>query len=162
MKVFSTFRVNLQRQRHRVAVVVVRDVFAPVDQPRPILAGIGQMPSVDVDLAVTPVDFDDRRDEGDQIVANLFDVRALVNGQPVRQFHQRRRRTGFGRMDRAGDVINRDRSGDDLLRFVVVQVDRARVGQLRQLSAVLFDLGDVGLGADRDGDHLAPLFGLAD
>src|SRR5215813_15462682 len=120
------------------------------------------MPFVDVHHAVAPVNLDDWSDERDQVVANLFDVWTFVNGQPVSQLHQRRRRTGFGRMDSAGDVIDRNRIGDDLFGFVVIQVDYARVGELRQPVAVLRYLRNVGFGADRHGDHLAPLFGLAD
>ncbi|MCG3160993.1 MAG: hypothetical protein JMDDDDMK_02089 [Acidobacteria bacterium] len=153
---------QLQRHRHRIAVVVVRDIMAPVNQPRPVLVRIGQMPFVNVHLPVASVNFDNRCDQRDQVVSNLFDVRAFINRQTIGQFHQRRRRTCFGRMNRAGDVIDRNRVGDDLFGFVIVQIDHARVGQLSQLRAILFDLCDVGFGTDRDGDHLAALFGLAD
>ena len=61
---------EFQREADCVAVVVVGDVMSPVDQRRPVFFGISQVPVVDIDHAVAPVDFDDRRDQGDDVVAN--------------------------------------------------------------------------------------------
>jgi hypothetical protein len=54
-----------------------------------------EVPLVDVDHLVAAVDLDHRRDQRDQVVANRLDVLMVVDGQPVRQFHQRSRRAGF-------------------------------------------------------------------
>ena len=131
---------QVQRQRHRVAVVVVGDVLAPVDVRRPVLARVRQMPAVDVDLAVAAVDLDDRRDQRDDPVADLLDVRALVDGEAIDELHQRRRRARLGRVDRAGDVVHRHRLIDQRVRLGVVHADRAGIGQLGEPGAVLVEL----------------------
>ena len=73
--------VDVARQRqeltHAVAIVVVRDVFAPVHQRqtrlalRPLLVEV-----VRVDLLLAAVDLDDRRDQRDDVVTNLPGCRA--------------------------------------------------------------------------------------
>ena len=40
---------------------------------------------------------------------------ALVDGEPIHELHQRRRRAGFRRVDRAGDVVDRRRRGRELV-----------------------------------------------
>ena len=102
------------------------------------------------------------RDQRDDVLANELDVGALVHGQPVRQFHQRGGRAGFGRMNGAGDVVNRRRGGDELVGFGVVHLYGARVGELRQPRAVLVELRDQLLRRHGHRDHLAAFFGLAD
>ena len=101
---------QLERQAHRVAVVVVPDVVARVDRARGRVVRVLLAPLVDVDDAVAAVGFDDRRDERDDVLADVADVRAVVDGQAVGQLHQRRRRAGFGRVNRAGDVVDRRRA----------------------------------------------------
>ena len=88
---------------------------------------------------------------------------AVVDGEAIRQLHQRRRRAGFRRVDRAGDVVDRRRVSCAIRRrLVVVHVDRARVGELRERRLVLVDLRDQRFRRDRDGDHLAAFFRRAD
>jgi len=153
---------ELERGAHCIAVIVVRDVFAPVDQARVVLPGMREVPLVDVHHLVAAVDLDDRRDERDQIVADRPDVLVLVHGEPVGELHQRGWRAGFRRVDRAGDVVDRRGSVDELLRLRVVHVDRARVGKLREACAVLLQPRHDGVRRDRDRDHLAAFLGLAD
>ena len=120
------------------------------------------MPVINVHLAVAPVDFDDGRDQRNHTVADRFDIRALVNREAIDQLHQRGRRAGLRRMNRARDVVNRRRSRHDPVRLRVVHIDRARVRQLREVRAVRVELREVRLGRNGDRDHLAALFGLAD
>ena len=153
---------QVQRQRHGIAVVVVGHVLAPVDERRPVLVGVGEVPAVDIDLAVAPVDLDDRRDERNHPVPDFLDIRAFVDGQPIDQLHECGRRPRFGRVDGAGDVVHRHRLIDELVRFGVVQADRARVGELGQPSAILGELAQVRFGRHRHGQHLPAFFGFPD
>ena len=98
-----------------------------------------EVPVVNVDHAIAAVDFDDRRDQRHHVVANRFDVRAVVDDEAISQFHQRGWRTGFGRVNRAGDVIDWKRSGDEAIGFGFVHVDRSRIGELRESRAILFE-----------------------
>ena len=127
-----------------------------------MLVRVREMPAVDVDLAIAAVDFDDRRDQRDDPAADLLDVRALVDRQAIDELHQRSRRSGFRRVNRTGDVVDRHRLIDELVGLGVVRADRARIGELGQPRAVLVELRQVGFRRDRDRDHLAAFFGLAD
>ena len=127
-----------------------------------MLARVVEVPPIDVDHPIAAVHFDDRRHERDQLVADLLDVRTLVNREAIDQLHQRGRRAGLRRMNRARDVVNRRRSRHDPVRLRVVHIDRARVRQLRQVRAVRVELREVRLGRNGDRDHLAAFFGLAD
>ena len=122
-----------------------------------------EVPVVDVDLAVAAVDLDDRRDQRDHVVADVPDVRAVVDGEPVCELHQRRRRAGLGRMDRAGDVVDGRRTARRAgrprrrpCRCVRGSASFARRARFSSRSR------DERFGGDGDGDHLAPLFGRAD
>ena len=122
---------QFQRQTHRVAIVVVRDVVAPVHELRPVLTGMRQVPVVNIDHAIAAVDFDHWRDQRNHAVADRSDVRTLVNGEPVGKFHQSRRRAGFGRVNRARNVIDGKGLIDEAIGFGIVEIDRARVGEFR-------------------------------
>ena len=100
------FSRELERHAHRVAVVVVRDVVAPVDHVRRHVVRVLLLPLVDVDDAIAAVDLDDRRDQRDDVIANVLDVGRVVDRETIRELHERRRRAGFGRVDRAGDVVD--------------------------------------------------------
>ena len=80
---------QLESHRHRVAVVVVRDVVSPIKERRRRLSGMGHVPAEQVDLAIATIYLHDGSDERDQVVANVLDVGALVDGQPIGQLHQR-------------------------------------------------------------------------
>ncbi len=151
-----------KRGGHRVAVVVVDDVFAPVGDRRPGVFRIREVPLVDVDLAIAAVRFQHGRDHRDDVRANGLDVRALVHHEPVGQFHQGRRRAGLGRVQRPRDVVHRHRRAHQPVGLGIVELDRAGVGQLREARAVLVEPGEDGLGGDGHGDHLPAFLGLAD
>ena len=153
---------QLERHPHRVAVVVVRDVLAPVEEWRRGLARPLHAPVEEIHDAVASVDLDDGGDERDEVVADVPDVLALVDGEAVGELHQRRRRACFRGVDRPGDVVHRRRVGRDLLGHLVIHVDRAWIRELRELGLVLVEPRQQRLGGDGDGDHLAPLFRLAD
>ena len=120
------------------------------------------MPFVDVYHAIAPIDLHHRRDQRDDVRADELHVGSVVDRQPVSEFHQRGGRAGFGRMDRAGDVVNRERLADQRLRFGVIQPQCSRIGKLCQACAVLLGLSEQSLIGDCDGDHLAPLLAMAD
>ena len=82
------------------------------------------MPFVDIHHAVAPVDFDDRRDQRDHSIADFLDVRAFVHRQTIGKLHQRRGRASFRRMNRSGDVIDRDGLRDDFVGFGVVHLQQ--------------------------------------
>ena len=89
-----------------------------------------QVPVVDVDHAIASVDFNYGRDERDHAFADRLDVRAFINGQPISEFHQGSRRPGLSRVNCPGDVVNRKRLIDQAVRFGIVKIDRARIGEL--------------------------------
>ena len=130
---------EFQRETDCVPVVVVCDVFAPVDQPGPVLIWVREVPVVNVHHAITAIDFDHRRDQRQNIVADILDVWTVIDDEPVSELHQRRRRTGLGRVNRARDVIDWKRSGNEAIRFGFVHVDCAGIGELREPRAVLFE-----------------------
>ena len=153
---------EVQRHPHRVAVVVVRHVVAPVQQPRIMLPRVRQVPVVQVDHAVAAVDLDHRRDQGDHVRANLPDVRRLVHRQAIGQLHQRGGRAGLGGVDGAGDVVDRRGLRDQLVGDGVVHADAARVGQPGQARLVRVEVGQQAFVGDRHRDHLAAFLALAD
>ena len=98
------------------------------------------MPVINIDHAVAAIDFDDRSDERHHAIADRFDIRTVVNGQPIREFHQCCRRAGFRRMNRAGDVIDRESLIDEAVGFSIVHVDGARIGKLGKPRTILIKL----------------------
>ncbi len=147
---------------HGIAVVVVRDVVAPVGEARPAGGRVGEMPAVDVHHAVAAIDLDHRRDQGDQVVADLPHVGALVDRQAVGELHERGRRAGLRRVNGAGDVVDRDARRGEPGGAGVVEADRARVGELGEARPVFLRLREVLLRGNRHGDPLAPLLAGAD
>ena len=153
---------ELQRDAHRIAVVVVPDVLSPIDEARPVLTRVSEVPLVHVHHLVAAVDLDHRRDERDQVVPDRLDVLVIVDDEAIGELHQRRGRARFRRVNRAGDVVDGRRLLHERLRLRVVHVDRARVAEFRQTLAVLLELRHDLVGRNRHGDHLAPFFGPAD
>ena len=153
---------QVEGHAHGVAVVVMRDVMAPVEQMRPILAGVRLVPAVDVDHAVAAIDFNDRSDEHDHVLADVLDVWGVIDGEAVGQLHECCGRAGFRRVDGAGDVVDRKRLIDQRFGLGIVQTDLARVGELGKARVVFLVLiQQLGVG-NGGGDHLAALFGVAD
>ena len=153
---------KLERHAHSVAVVVVRDVLAPIDEPGEKFLGMREVPFVDIDHAVAAVDFDDRSNQRDGAIANFLDVWAFIHGEPVGQLHQRGGRARFRRVNRARDVVDGHGLRDELVRFRVVEFDGTRIGQLGEASAILVEGFQIFFRGDGHGDHFAAFFGLPD
>ncbi len=151
-----------QRQPHAVAVVVVDDVLAPVDDLRPVVLGMREVPVVDVDLAIAAVDLGDRRDQRDDAPADRLDVGALVDRETIRELHQRGGRARFTGVQRAGDVVDGHAGRHEAVGLAIVERDGARIGQPGQSRPVLVVLREHRFVGDGDGDHLAPFFRRAD
>ena len=79
-----------EREPHRVAVVVVGNVLAPVEGAGPVLVRVGEVPAIHVDVTIASIHLDDRGHERDDLVPDLLDVGALVDREPIHQLHQRR------------------------------------------------------------------------
>ena len=152
---------ELERDAHGVAVVVVRDIFAPIDKPGKKLFPVREVPFVEVDHAVAAVHFDDRSNQRDGAVANFPDVRTFIDGQAVGQLHERRGSSRFRRMDCPGYVINGDGLGHELVGFRVIELDGAGIGELGEAGAVFLEMFQIFFRRNGDGDHLAALFRLA-
>ena len=78
---------QLEVLAHAIAVVVVRDVLAPVHQRRPRLPGLLAV-VVGVHFLVAAVGFNHRRDEDDHVVADGLDERSLLDDQAIRELHR--------------------------------------------------------------------------
>ena len=172
-----------------VAVVVVVDVLAPVRHGRaatsaastsatPALAwsrlgaacwrartaaggGLLFLRSIEpVDVTVAAVGIGLRRHRHDDVLADLLDERRGFGGQAVHQFHQHLGWPGLAAVQAAHEVIVRLRRRDELGDLRLGQP--ARVGNLRQVVAVLLQALDVLVRRDPDDDQLAVLVGLAD
>ncbi len=149
-------------QPHGVAVVVVRHVVPPVDQAGRHGLGMGEVPAIDVHHAVAAVDLDDRGDQGDHVVADRADVRALVDRQPVGELHEGGGRAGLGGVDGPRDVVDGHARGDQRVGALVVELEEPGVRELGEPGVVRLLLLEVLLRADRHRDPLATLLALAD
>ena len=153
---------KLEGHAHGVAVIVVGHVFAPVDQRRIEIFGMGEVPFVEIDHAVAAVHFNDWSNQRDDAVADFADVGTFVDGKAVSQFHQCGGCARFRRVDCAGNVIDGDGFGDEFVGFGVFEMDGARVGEFRKALAVLLEVFEIGFRRDGHGDHFAAFFGGAD
>ena len=152
---------ELQRLPDVVAVVVVRDVLAPVERPRgQVGVGVLALAHVQVDHLGPPVRLDDRRDHVDEVVADLANEVALAHGEPVGQLHEHLGRPRLGGVDRARGPV-RGLGGGDEFGGLLGRGD-ARIGQRAEPGLVHLQRGDRLLGADHDQDHLAAFLGHAD
>src|SRR5262249_15117355 len=107
----------------------MRDVFAPVDQVRPVLAGMRAMPVVNVHLTIATIDFDDWSNERDQSVSDALDLGVFIDGQSICELHQSSRSAGFRSMNGSGNVVDRHRRRNETLSLGIVHVDQTRIGQ---------------------------------
>ena len=80
--------------------------------------------------------------------------------EPVAELHQHLGPAGLRRVHAAGDVVDRLRGLQQLLRLLLGRPPR--IGQLRDLRLVLVERLDRRLVGDRDEDHVAPFLALAD
>src|SRR6185437_13092445 len=152
---------QVEGHAHSVAIVVVRNVVAPVEQLRSVFVRMREVPVVDVHHAVAAINFHHGRDERDDVVANVLNVRAVVHGEAIGQLHEGAGGAGLGGVNRAGDVIDGYGGGGDAVGFGIVHVDSAGVGELGELGAIGLEAREIGFGGDGDGDLLAALFGVA-
>ena len=113
-----------------------------------------------VHVAIASVGIGDRRDRDDDVVANLLDERRRLGREAVGQLHQHFGRAGLAAVQAAHEVIVRLRRRDELLDLVLAQA--ARIGDLREVVAVLLQVLDVVVRRDPDDDELASFVGLAD
>ena len=156
-------RLHLDLRVVDVAVVVVKDVLAPVGHARAGRAALGLVDAVlvvPVDVAIAAVWIGDRRDRHDDVVADLLDQRRVLDRDAKRQLHQHLRRPDLAAVEAARQVIDRLGPGDDVLRLCVA--DRPRVGELRQVAAIRLQVLDRLIRADEDDDEVAPFVARAD
>ena len=150
-----------QELAHAVAVVVVGHVLAPVHQRQPRRARRQLLVVVvRVDLLLAAVDFDDGRDEGDDVVADLLDEGRLLHHQPIGQLLQHFRAASFRRMNAARQPIHRLRGADQALGFGIARAPW--IGERRDIALVLVEIGDRGRIGDRQDHHVTPFFGFPD
>src|SRR5262249_29960518 len=99
---------------------------------------------IPVDVAIAAVGIGDRRDRDDHVAPNLGDERRRLGDEPVRQLHQHLGRAGLTAVQAAHEVVVRLGGGDELPDLLRRQ--SARVGDLRQVVAVLLQVLDVVVG----------------
>ena len=121
-----------------------------------------EVPAVEVDHAVATVDFHDGSDERDDALANFANIGAVVDREAIRELHERGGRAGFRRVNRAGDVIDGRGLRHEAVGLGVVELDGARIGELRETRAVFVEVLEIFFGGDGDSDHFAAFFGGAD
>jgi hypothetical protein len=80
---------------HGVAVVVVRDVVTPVKKVRIVLIEMCSVPAVHIDHPVAAIDFDNRRDQSDDVRADVLNVGRVVDCKAIGQLHKRGGRARF-------------------------------------------------------------------
>jgi hypothetical protein len=148
---------------HAIAVVVVRDVLAPIHQRQRLL--ISRCASllvevVGVDLLFTSVDLDDRRDQRDDVAADRLDERRVFHGEAIRQLDQHLWPAGLGRVHAAGDPVDGLRRPDQLLRLRFGRF--SRIGERGEHPLVFVQLPDRRLVRNGEDHHVAPFLGLSD
>ncbi len=144
-----------ERQRHHVAIVVVRHVLAPVDQAGRGLIGVRLAVVVEIHLAIASVHLDDGRDEHDQVLSDLLNEGGLLDGQPVGQLHEHLGRAGLRRMNRSCRPIHGEPFGDQ--PFGLILGDRTRIGESGGDLFVPIQPPHIRFIGDDDQDHLPPL-----
>ena len=88
------------------------------------------VPTVNVHHTVAPVGFHNRRYQRYHVAAYGFNVWGFIYCETIGQFHEGRRRAGFGGVNRTRDVINRHGGIDERLSAGVVHLQLTRVSQL--------------------------------
>ena len=78
-----------KRERHSqsVAIVIVGDVVAPVNERRGSLVRIGFAVVVGIDHPVAPINFQRRSNQDNDVFANRLDERTLFSREAISQFH---------------------------------------------------------------------------
>ena len=144
---------------HAVAIVVVLDVFAPVHH-QGLAAGSGVLLRVvvGVDGALAAIDFEHRRNEGDDVVADLLDERGLFDDHAVGELDEHLGAAGFGRVDAAIGPVNGLGGVEEFLGLF--RGDFARVAEFGEHVLIFVEIFEGGLVGDSEGDDVAAFFGL--
>ena len=150
---------ELQILAEAVAIVVVRDILAPINQRGLGLAGLLAV-IIGVDHLLAAVDLDHRGDEGDHLVADRANEGRVLHRKAVGEFDQHFRPARLGRVDAAGDPVDRFGRLDDLRRLF--RIGAARVAEQRELRLVVVEQCERRLIGDGDDDLLAPFLGSAE
>ena len=150
-----------EKLTHPVAVVVVLHVLAPVHERQPRGAfGLFLVEIVGIDHLLAAVHLDDRRDQRDDVGADVLDEGRVFHREPVRHLHQHLWTAGLRRVHAAREVVDRLGRANELLRLLLGGLPRVR--ELREHGLVLVDRLDRGFVGDRGHDHVAPFLGLSD
>ena len=137
------------------------DVLAPVHQRQPRVALRALLVEVvGVDLLLAAVDLDDRRDQRDDVAADVLDERRLFDDQPVGELDQHLGPAVLRRVHAADRVVDRLGGVQQLPRARLGGL--ARIGQLAEHVAIRVERLDRRLVGDREHDDVAPFFGGAD
>ena len=152
VQIVENGRVILEKRRHlisrqsqshaqTVAVIIVSDVFAPIDQARSAFALIRFAVIVQIDHRVAAIDLERRCDHHDHVLPNGTDHRRVLDRDAIRHFHQHLRRTGLGRVDRPRRPIHGLALSNKLLCDLVI--NGTRVGELCRDLFVTGDLCEI-------------------
>ena len=88
-----------------VNAILIRGL--PFKEPDRIMALSSRDKSHGRDMSVSYLDFNDWRDERDDVRADEFDVGRVVDGQPIGELHQRSGGACLRRVDGSSDVVDR-------------------------------------------------------
>ena len=153
---------QFEGQRHPVAIVVVRNVLAPVRQTE--VGGERQIQLavllIEIDVVIATIDFPDGDDHGDHVLADLLYLIAFIDGESVEHLDHRFGAAGFRRMQRAAEQI--DRLAPLHQVSAIGGGQSARIGELLQDCLVVVEMRDGVFIGDDAGNDLAAFLGFAD
>ena len=154
----------LVHQLVRIAIDVDESVLRPVGRrlarQRAALGLALQEAVKPFDHLVAPVRVRHRVDQHDQVPADALDHRLLGHREPIRELQHGFGRTGFVRMQRGVEVVDRPCAGHDLLGGA--RIRNARIGQCRGVALQLVERGDALLVRNRQQHDVAPFLRSAD
>ena len=149
---------ELEVLAHAVAIVVMRDVLAPVRR-RQIESGALSVAGAVHNLVAT-VGLNDRRNHRQHVLANAGNHRRLVHHQPIGQLHQHLGSTRLGGVHATREIVHRLGETKQLLRARLRSL--ARIGEFVQVALVVVEIADGLFIGDDEHHHVSPLFRLAD
>ena len=117
-----------ERHSQAIAIVVVGHILAPVNERWRILVRISFAIVVRIDHHVVPVDFQHRRNQDNDVLANRLDEGALFDCKPIAKLHQHFTRSSFRRVDRSRSPIQSLSFTNQLIGFGVCYL--AGIGEL--------------------------------
>ena len=146
---------------HAVAIVVVLHVLAPVHQGKLAFTHAALfVVEIVVDHLLAPVCFDNRRDDRDDVVADLLDEGRLLDHEAVRELHQHFGAAALGRVHATREPVERLGRFDECLGLRLGGL--ARVGERGEVALVLVEILDGFFVCHYQHGHVASFFGLAD